>query len=181
MSKLGDAPEGIPSFFNKYRYVFGFVSFMRYVQILEHLLHKIKMKTKCKRRSKICTYRMNETNQKTYRYLLKKDGMPSRASPSLDAWVSLNIYLGCLGNPKLELVPLLLLLTSRPPRSLITSSTQNSTETFSGGVSEYGNEIPSCTTVTLLCNCKQTLPTVCYHNSRAPSQRRLNKISSIRK
>ena len=27
-SKLGDAPEGIPSFFNKYRYVFGFVSFM---------------------------------------------------------------------------------------------------------------------------------------------------------
>ena len=30
--KLGDAPEGIPSFFNKYRYVFGFVSFMQYVQ-----------------------------------------------------------------------------------------------------------------------------------------------------
>ena len=30
--KLGDAPEGIPSFFNKYRYVFRFVSFMRYVQ-----------------------------------------------------------------------------------------------------------------------------------------------------
>jgi hypothetical protein len=27
-SKLGDAPEGIPSFFNKYRYVFVFVSFM---------------------------------------------------------------------------------------------------------------------------------------------------------
>ena len=26
-SKLGDAPEGIPSFFNKYRYVFVFVSF----------------------------------------------------------------------------------------------------------------------------------------------------------
>ena len=32
-----------------------------------------------------CTYRMNETNPKTYRYLLKKEGMPSRASPSLDA------------------------------------------------------------------------------------------------
>ena len=31
--------RGIPSFFNKYRYVFGFVSFMRYVQILERLLH----------------------------------------------------------------------------------------------------------------------------------------------
>ena len=30
---------GIPSFFNKYRYVFGFVSFMRYVQVLERLLH----------------------------------------------------------------------------------------------------------------------------------------------
>ena len=27
-SKLVDAPEGIPSFFNKYRYVFEFVSFM---------------------------------------------------------------------------------------------------------------------------------------------------------
>ena len=46
---------------------------------------KRKVKTKCKRRSKICTYRMNETNPKTYRYLLKKDGMPSGASPSLDA------------------------------------------------------------------------------------------------
>ena len=41
VSKLGDAPEGIPSFFNKYRYVFGFVSFMRYVQALERLLHLV--------------------------------------------------------------------------------------------------------------------------------------------
>ena len=40
-SNLGDAPEGIPSFFNKYRYVFGFVSFMRYVQISERLLHLV--------------------------------------------------------------------------------------------------------------------------------------------
>jgi len=32
-----------------------------------------------------CTYRMNEMNPKTYRYLLKKEGMPSGASPSLDA------------------------------------------------------------------------------------------------
>ena len=40
-SKLGDAPEGIPSFFNKYRYVFGFVSFMRYVQVLDRLLHLV--------------------------------------------------------------------------------------------------------------------------------------------
>ena len=38
VSKLGDAPEGIPSFFNKYRYVFKFVSFMHYVQVLERLL-----------------------------------------------------------------------------------------------------------------------------------------------
>ena len=39
-SKLGDAPVGIPSFFfDKYRYVFRFVSFMRYVQVLERLLH----------------------------------------------------------------------------------------------------------------------------------------------
>ena len=37
-SKLGDAPKGIPSFFNKYRYVFEFVSFMHYVQVLERLL-----------------------------------------------------------------------------------------------------------------------------------------------
>ena len=40
-SKLGDAPVGIPSFFNKYRYVFGFVSFIRYVQIFERLLHLV--------------------------------------------------------------------------------------------------------------------------------------------
>ena len=40
-SKLGDAPKGVPSFFNKYRYVFGFVSFMRYVQILKRLLHLV--------------------------------------------------------------------------------------------------------------------------------------------
>ena len=46
---------------------------------------KRKVKTKFKIRSKICTYRMNETNPKTYRYLLKKEGMRSGASPSLDA------------------------------------------------------------------------------------------------
>ena len=40
-SKLGDAPEGIPSFFNKYQYVFGFVLFMRYVKVLERLLHLV--------------------------------------------------------------------------------------------------------------------------------------------
>ena len=40
-SKLGDALEGIPCFFNKYRYVFGFVSFMRYVQVLECILHLV--------------------------------------------------------------------------------------------------------------------------------------------
>ena len=118
---------------------------------------------------------MNETNPKTYWYLLKKDGMPSGASPSLDAWVSLNISWGSLGIPKLELLPLLLLLIPRPPRSSNTSSTQNFNQTFSGGVSEYGNEIPSCTVVTLLYNYKQTLPTVCYHNSKAPSQGGFNK------
>ena len=40
-SKLGDAPVGIPSFFNKYQYVFRFVSFTRYVQVLERLLHLV--------------------------------------------------------------------------------------------------------------------------------------------
>ena len=39
--KLGDAPEGIPSFFNKYRFVFEFVSFMHYVEVLERLLHLV--------------------------------------------------------------------------------------------------------------------------------------------
>jgi hypothetical protein len=43
---------------------------------------------------------VNKTKTKTYRYLLKKDGMPFGASPSLDTWVSLNIYLGCLGHPQ---------------------------------------------------------------------------------
>ena len=42
------------------------------------MVHKRKAKTKCKRRSKTCTYRMNETNPKTYRYLLKKEGMASQ-------------------------------------------------------------------------------------------------------
>ena len=45
---------------------------------------KKNMKTKAKTLQG-CTYRMNETNPKTYRYLLKKEGMPSGASPSLDA------------------------------------------------------------------------------------------------
>ena len=64
------------------------------------MVHKRKVKTKCKRRSKICTYRMNETSPKTYWYLLKKEGMPSEASPRLDDWVSLNIYLGFPGHPQ---------------------------------------------------------------------------------
>ena len=64
------------------------------------MVNKIKVKTEHKRRSKIYTYHMNETKMKIYRYLLKKDGMPSRASPSLDAWVSLNIYLGWIGHPQ---------------------------------------------------------------------------------
>ena len=82
-----------------------------------------------------CTYRMNETNLKTYRYLLKKEGMPSGASPSLDAWVSLNITWGALGIPKLELLPLLLFLISRPPR-LDNSSTQNFNEKL-GKIRQY--------------------------------------------
>ena len=145
------------------------------------MVHKRKMKNKCKRSSKICTYNMNETNPKTYRYLLKKDGMPSRASPRLDAWTSLNIYLGCLGNPQAwDLV-------SPPSPHIETSSIfehfihTKLNQTFSAGVSEYGNEIPSCTAVTLLYNYKQTLPTVCYHNSMAPSQGGFNKNSKIRK
>ena len=145
------------------------------------MVHKIKVKTKCKRRSKICTYHMNETNPKTYRYLLKKDGMPSGASPSLDAWVSLNIYLGCLGHPQDWA------LVSPTSPHIETSSVfehfihTKLNRTFSGGVSEYGNEIPSCTAIKLLYNYKQTLPTVYYHNSMAPSQGGFNKNSNIPK
>ena len=142
---------------------------------------KEKMKTKHKRRSKICTYHVNKTNPKTYRYLLKKDGMPSRASPSLDAWVSLNIYLRCLGHPQAWA------LASPPSPHIETSSIFKQfihtklKWTFSGGVSENGNEIPSCTVLTLLYNYKQTLPTVFSHNSMAPSQGGFNKNSNMRK
>ena len=64
------------------------------------MVHKTKVKTKHKRRAKIYIYHMNETKTKTYRYLLKKDGMPSRAFPSLVAWESLNVTLRCLGHPQ---------------------------------------------------------------------------------
>ena len=145
------------------------------------MVNKRKVKTKCKRRSKICTYHMNETNPKTYRYLLKKDGMPSRASPSLDAWVSLNIYLGCLVHPQAWAL-------SSPPSPHIETSSMlehfihtKHNRTFISGVSAYNNQIPSCTAVTLLYNYKQTLLTVFYHNSMAPSQGGFNKNSNIRK
>jgi len=61
---------------------------------------KEKWKLNTKRHSRIYTYHMNETKTKTHRYSLKKDGLPSGASPSLDAWVSLDIYLGCFGHPQ---------------------------------------------------------------------------------
>ena len=144
------------------------------------MMHKIKLKTKSKRCSKICTYRMN-ANPKTYRYLLKKDGMPSGASPSLNTWVSLNIYLGCLGLSQAWAL-------ASPPSSHIDTSSifehfihTKLNRTISGGVSEYGNEIPSCTAITLLYNYKKTLPIVFYHNSMAPSQGGFNKNTKIRK
>ena len=145
------------------------------------MVHKRNVKTKCKRRSKICTYHMNETKPKTCRYLLKKVGMPSGACPSLDAWVSLNIYLGFLGHPQAWAS------ASSPSPHIKTSSVFEHSihtklnRTFNGGVSEYGNEIPSCTAVTILYNYKQTLPTVCYHNSMAPSQGGFKKNSNLRK
>ena len=57
-------------------------------------------------------------------------GIPKlrRLSPWIFTW-------GALGIPKLELLPLLLLLTSRPPQSSNTSSTQNSTESSVRSVS----------------------------------------------
>ena len=143
------------------------------------MVHLLKGKIESTRRSKSCIYHMNETNPKTYRYLLKKDGMPSGASPRLDAWVSLNIYLGCLGHPQAWA------LASPPSPHIKTSSIFDHfihtklNWTFSGGVSEYDNEIPSRTVVTLLYNYKQTLLTVCYHNSMASSQGGFNKNSNI--
>ena len=145
------------------------------------MVHKRKVKTKCKRCSKICTYHLNETKPETYRYLLKKDGMPSGASPSLDAWVSLNIYLGCLGHPQAWA------LASPPSPHIETSSIfepfihTKLNRTFSGGLTENGIEIPSCTAATLLYTYKQTLPTVFYHNSMAPSQGGFNKNSNTHK
>ena len=83
------------------------------------------------------TNHVNKTKTEVYRYLLKKkDGMPTGASPSIDAWVSFEIFTwGALGIPKLELFPLLLLLTSRLPRSSNTSSTQNFNKNFVRSVS----------------------------------------------
>ena len=83
-------------------------------------------------------------------------------SPLIFTW-------GASGIPKIELLPLLLLLTSRPPQSLNTSSTQNLTGFLVMGLVHMINEIPSCTTLTLFYNYEQTLPTVCYHNSMALS------------
>ena len=80
---------------------------------------------------------MNKTKTEVYRYLLKKkDGMPTGASPSLDAWVSFEIFTwGALGIPKLELLPLFILLILIAPRSSNTSSTQNFNKNFVRSVS----------------------------------------------
>ena len=141
------------------------------------MVHKIKMKTKCKRRSKICTYRMNETNPKTYRYLLKKEGMPSGASPSLDAWVSLNIYLGCLGHPQAWA------LASPHSSHINTSSILENlfltklNRIFISEVSTYKSKSTYVPLFTLLYNYNQTFPTVYYHYSMAPKSTGHNKNS----
>ena len=72
------------------------------------------------------TNNVNKTKTEVYRYLLKKkDGMPIGASPSLDAWVSFEIFTwGALGIPKLELLSLFILLTSVTPCSSNTSFTK---------------------------------------------------------
>ena len=72
------------------------------------------------------TNHVKKTKTEVYRYLLKKkDGMPTGASASLDACVSFEIFTwGALGIPKLELLSLLILLTSVTPRSSNTSFTK---------------------------------------------------------
>ena len=62
----------------------------------------------------------------------------NRGIPKLRCLSILEIFTwGALGIPKLELLPLLILLISIPLRSSNTSSTQNLTELFIRGVSTY--------------------------------------------
>ena len=58
------------------------------------MVHKRKIKTKCKRRSKICTYRMNETNPKTYRILVEERWDAFRGIPKLRHLSLLEYLLG---------------------------------------------------------------------------------------
>ena len=61
-----------------------------------------------KRRSKQNTYHVVNKNIASSKFtdgMKKKEGMPSEESPSLDAWLYLNISLGI---PKLRLFPLLI-------------------------------------------------------------------------
>jgi hypothetical protein len=55
------------------------------------------------RRSKQNTYHVVNKNIASSKFTdgsKTKEGMPSGASPSLDAWLPLNITLGCLGHPQ---------------------------------------------------------------------------------
>ena len=57
------------------------------------------------RRSKKNTYHVVNKNIASSKFtdgLKTKQGMPSEASPSLDAWLSLNITLGCLGHSQAQ-------------------------------------------------------------------------------
>ena len=85
-----------------------------------------------KRKNTKDTNHVNKTKTEVCRYLLKKkDGMPTGASPRLDAWVYFEIFTwGALGIPKLELLPLFILLLLIAPRPSDTSSTQNFNKNF---------------------------------------------------
>ena len=55
------------------------------------------------RRSKQRTYHVVNKNIASSKFtdgLKAKEGIPSGATPSLDAWLSLSITLGCLGHPQ---------------------------------------------------------------------------------
>ena len=55
------------------------------------------------RRSKQNTYHVVNKNVASSKFtdgLKTKEGMPSGATPSLDAWLSLNITFGCIGHPQ---------------------------------------------------------------------------------
>ena len=92
----------------------------------------IKIKIKSTQHSKIYAYHVTNKNiapSKITDDRQKKEGMPFGASPSLVAWESLNITLGCLGHPQAQaLATPYSFIHCDLTQNLKTSITQNSTK-----------------------------------------------------